>query len=110
MSNIKKLQDEENMNFGSFILGEIWNRRLYPTPGAWMYDNKKVSIVDILKIYQEQNKRENLETRLYTKKEVDDALSFGYHTAKDEANGGQSSGYGTRFFESISDKHKDIHE
>lgn len=30
---------------------------------------------------------------------INDALSFGYHTAKDEAKGIPSSGYGTRFFD-----------
>jgi hypothetical protein len=30
---------------------------------------------------------------------INEALSFGYHTAKDEAKGIQSAGYGTRFFD-----------
>ena len=30
---------------------------------------------------------------------INEALSFGYHTAKDEAKGIPSSGYGTRFFD-----------
>jgi hypothetical protein len=30
---------------------------------------------------------------------INEALSFGYHTAKDEAKGIPSAGYGTRFFD-----------
>ena len=37
----------------------------------------------------------------YSLEELNKALSYGYHTAKDEIKGIPSAGYGTRFLESL---------
>ena len=47
-----------------------------------------------------------IEVNRYTEEDINKALSWGYHAAKDEARGIGSSGYGTRFFESIKTKPK----
>lgn len=47
-----------------------------------------------------------IEVNRYTEEDINKALSWGYHAAKDEAKGIRSSGYGTRFFESIQTKPK----
>lgn len=47
---------------------------------------------------------EDNKEKKYTEEDISKALSWGYHTAKDEEKGIRSSGYGTRFFQSIQPK------
>jgi len=47
----KEGADDKMMNFGNFILGEIWNKRLVNKPDCWYLDSKKASIFDLLKKY-----------------------------------------------------------
>lgn len=47
---------------------------------------------------------EDNKKKKYTEEDISKALSWGYHTAKDEANGIRSLGYGTRFIQSLQPK------
>lgn len=47
LKRIKELQ----MDFGMFLLGEIWKGRLEKSY-CWYYKNKKVTIVDLHKIWE----------------------------------------------------------
>ena len=47
---------------------------------------------------------EDNKEKKYTEEDVWKALSWGYHTAKDEEKGIKSSGYGTRFIQSLQPK------
>jgi len=44
---------------------------------------------------------------LYTGEQIMEALSYGYHAAKDELKGIPSTGYGTRFIQSLKQPKKD---
>ena len=39
----------EAMDFGGWILGEFWAKRLINQPDCWYHNNKKVSIIDLHK-------------------------------------------------------------
>lgn len=47
---------------------------------------------------------EDNKDRKYTEKDINDALSWGYHAAKDEDKGIRSSGFATRFFDKLQPK------
>jgi len=47
---------------------------------------------------------EDNKEKKYTEEDINKALVYGYHTAKDEEKGIRSSGYATRFFQSIQPK------
>ena len=44
--------DDLMMDFGGFILGEVWAKNLINKSDSWYHNNKKVSIVDLYKIWQ----------------------------------------------------------
>ena len=44
--------DDTRMDFGGWILGEIWAKRLINKPDCWYRNNKKVSIVDLHRSWQ----------------------------------------------------------
>jgi hypothetical protein len=47
---------------------------------------------------------ENNKDKKFTLEDIQKALSYGYHTAKDEEKGIKSSGYGSRFLETLENK------
>ena len=86
------------------LIGEVDVEKLaelngYPESSQF-YDYKE-GFIDGYEQAVEDNK-----DKKYTEEDINKALSWGYHAAKDEAKGIGSSGYGTRFFESIQTKPK----
>jgi hypothetical protein len=50
--NVTCRVDDTRMDFGGWILGEIWAKRLINKPDCWYRNGKKVSIVDLHKSWQ----------------------------------------------------------
>jgi len=55
----------------------------------------------ILSGYRVYEETTILPQKEYSREDMEKALSWGYHTAKDEWKGIPSTGYATRFFESL---------
>lgn len=70
------------------ILTQIANEHSYETWYELMRDSKAHWQIHCTKQAME----------IASKELAEEALSFGYHTAKDEAKGERSAGYATRFF------------
>lgn len=44
---------EEQQEFGSYILGEIFRQRLQPKPDCWYHNGRKVSIINIYESFKQ---------------------------------------------------------
>jgi len=45
--------DDTRMDFGGWILGEVWAKRLLSQPDCWYHNDKKVSILDLHKKWKQ---------------------------------------------------------
>ena len=53
---IAELNSEQQMAFGSWILGEIWHRRLVACSNSWYRNGRKVSIKHLHKIWKKHER------------------------------------------------------
>jgi hypothetical protein len=56
--NISELHKEQQLEFGSWILGEIWHRRLVACSNSWYRNGRKVSIIHLHKMWKKQMRSE----------------------------------------------------
>ena len=51
ISTIYESMDEFSIEFGSFILGEIWHKRLIKTHACWRYNDEPIAINQLQNLF-----------------------------------------------------------
>jgi hypothetical protein len=95
MKTLQECKDEVAKKYGymtwkAFVSYEISK---HATTSFWGF------LDEAAELYASQFKSEQYDSEL--KSIIDEALSFGYHAAKDELKGIPSNGYGDKFYEKV---------
>lgn len=94
---VKNLSDD--INIEAFAL-EYAKSQIVEGKNIKEWDDELVKIISRnFKVGYNKCSQNNYENK-FTQKDIEEALTYGYHAAKDEAKGIPSSGYMTRFLES----------
>lgn len=103
---VKELIGEVDVEKKAFELYESLNKEYFSGGQKAQLpqtNRERQSVCDGFIIGYNQALEDNKEKK-YTEEDIHKALSWGYHAAKDESKGISSSGYGTRFIQSLQPK------